>query len=398
VAEHARDRALLTRPVACLTHGRRPRRALRVTRRAAAASILGMAVYPSRNASTRLRVTDYFPHLEADGMRCRMWSFLSEADLGRWYGSSTVGRLLVVLRGVLRVPRAVVMLWRADVVIVQRECIPLGPPVLEWLASRRARMVWDVDDTVWRPYISPTAGAVTRWLRTGKRKHASICRRATEVWAGSSAIAEWAGGHNRRVVYVPTVVPVPAERPVTRRTASAAWVGTHATGPWLEAVLPHLARLDTLDGVVVVGASIADPPDGLAIEEVAWTSDNERQVCATARVGLYPIDRANPYAEGKCALKAILYMSCGLPTVCTPTGPNRTVVRDGVDGLHADTRDEWRAAVERLLVDDELWERCSREGHARAREQYSLEVWGPRIAERTAALARDEERREMSGT
>lgn len=345
-----------------------------------------LAVHPPCLAATRLRLAQYFDFLEEAGLSCELWTFLSESNLPMWYGRSHLARLAVILRCLMRIPRALVLIMRADVVIVQRECVPFGPPVLEWVASRVKPLVWDVDDFVWVPYDSPTAGRVTRWFRTSERKHSAISRWATEVWAGSGAIAEWAMRRSPHVVYVPTVLPVPAEPAARRRRRSAAWVGSHSTAPFLEAVLPWVGRCKNLEEITVVGATVrSEAADGMVRQE-PWSPSTERAACESSRVGLYPIDRSQPQAEGKCGLKAILYMSYGLPCVLTPTGPNKAVVRDGVEGFHAETPEDWHVLVERLLVDDALWERCSRAAHRRARKDFSLEAWGPAITRRVRSL------------
>jgi glycosyltransferase involved in cell wall biosynthesis len=97
-------------------------------------------------------------------------------------------------------------------------------------------------------------------------------------------------------------------------------------------------------------------------------------------VGLYPIDTAHPLAHGKCGLKAVLYMAQGVPPVVTPTASNADIVRDGVDGLFADTPADWTAAVGKLLDDPELWERLSVASHARALADFSVTHWAPWVA------------------
>lgn len=352
-----------------------------------------MAVHPPRLAGTRLRLTQHFPYLEEQGLSCELWTFLSEEDLPRWYGRSSLARVLVTLKSLLRVPRALLLIRRSDVVIVYRACLPLGPPILEWLASRTKPIVWDVDDYVWRRYTSPTSGRVSRWLRSSQRKHESICRWAAEVWAGSAPIREWAEAINPRVFHLPTVVHVPDERPDSERSRSAGWVGSHSTAPFVEAILPHLGPCKSLEYVTVVGGAVASSSSSPVVKQESWSPSSERRVCESSRVGLYPIDRDNPYAEGKCGLKAILYMAHGLPCVVTPTRPNRAIVRNGIDGLYADSPQEWCDAVERLLADEELWEQCSREGYERVREEFSLQVWGPRVAQRVLALLGRSQRR-----
>lgn len=343
--------------------------------------LVGMAVHPPQLAATRLRLTQYFPYFEEVGFECQLWTFLSERDLKWWHGTSTLARVLVTLRALLRVPVALVLLRRASVVVVQRECLPFGPPVLEWLAARQKVLIWDVDDFIWERYASPTAGRWTTWLRTSEKKHDRICRWAKECWAGSDAIADWMRRRTGAVQIVPSVVEVPEERSaLPDRSPTGAWVGSHSTAAFLDGVMPALSQCEDLAAVVVVGGRVPIHP-GVSVSERQWSPEVERDVCSSARVGLYPVDRSNVYAEGKCGLKAVLYMAHGLPCVVTPTRPNAAIVRHQIDGLHADSPDEWREAVGRLLRDDELWERMSVAAHARACGSFSLQTWGPRVAD-----------------
>lgn len=341
--------------------------------------LVGMAVHPPQLAATRLRLTQFFPYFEEAGFECQLWTFLTARDLKWWHGSSNLARVAVIMRALLRVPRALLLLLRSDVVLVQRECMPFGPPVLEWLAARRSTLIWDVDDFVWERYISPTAGSWTTWLRAPEGKHDRICRWAQESWAGSDAIAEWMRRRGGTVRFIPTVVEVPPTRSgLDRRAPSAAWVGTHSTAPFLDAIMPEVSRCKGLNALVVVGAkSTRQWP--FRVEEWSWSLEAEIEACTTTRVGLYPVDIENPYAEGKCGLKAILYMAYGLPCVVTPTRPNAAIVRDNVDGLHARSALEFRTAIERLLTDDDLWDSLSESSYKRARDEYSVQTWAPRI-------------------
>jgi len=346
-----------------------------------------LAVHPERVASTRLRLLQYRALFSAAGVRLRCWSFLRERQLSDWFGTGQLRRILTLVQALLRLPSVVATVRGADVVVVQREALPLGPPVLEWWASRGRRLVWDVDDSVWESFDSPTAGHVPQWLRATAGKYRWLCRRADEVWAGSEVLAQWCRQHSDHVHVVPTVVPVPFECPPGNRGRSVGWVGSHSTGPFLTQVLPAVAKVEPQPDVLVVGAEVVTP-GGLRAETSAWSQAREDSVLQRTRVGLYPVDRDHPLAEGKCGLKAILYMSHGIPSVVTPTTTNAAVVRDGVEGLHADTPEAWTSSVQKLLDEDGLWDRMSAAAHRRAREEYSIEVWAPRLAARLTDLAR----------
>lgn len=349
--------------------------------------LAALAVHPSSVAATRLRAVQYAEPLAERGISFRLWSFLREEDLAAWFGPSQWRRAWVLVKALLRVPAVLSVLRGADVVMVQREALPLGPPVVERFAARGRALVWDVDDAIWEPFVSPTAGRVPQWLRATGGKYRWLCAHADEVWAGSRVLAEWCSRHNSRVSVVPTVVDVPDAYPVDGpRRRTVGWVGSHSTGPFIEAALPALRRISPPPDAVIVGASPLIP-SGVRAEVRPWSPAAEEQALAAMRVGLYPVDRAHPLADGKCGLKAILYMSRGIPPVVTPTPTNADVVRDGIDGLHADSAEEWAGQVQRLLDDDALWDRLSASAHERAREQYSVQVWAPQVAARVLELA-----------
>jgi glycosyltransferase involved in cell wall biosynthesis len=337
-------------------------------------------------AATRLRLHQYRPFLAAANLELRSWTFLADADLPRWFEGSHLDRLALVARGLARVPRLLREARAAGVVVVQREVLPFGPPVLEWLLSRRRPLVWDVDDAVWQPYPSLFLARLPSFLRKTGGKYQRLCRRAAQVWAGSEVLAEWCRRWSAQVAVVPTVVDVPPEPRAAPGGRTVGWIGSPSTFPFLAPVLPAVAAVDPPVRVVVVGGGRAARAGG-GVESLAWSPETEELVLDQLRVGLYPVDERHPLAEGKCAFKAILYMSRGIPAVVTPTTTNARVVRHEQEGLHARSLAEWREAVARLLDDSELWARLSRAAHARAAAEYSVATWGPRVARRLQALA-----------
>lgn len=346
-------------------------------------SVLILAVHPSSTAATRLRATQYIPYLEAGGFDVALWTFLRDADVEPWFEGGLVSKILILLVGLCRLPSLLYGLLRSHVVMVQREVLPLGPPFIERFVARRKQLVWDVDDAVW--FDPPERAGLVRHLRAPAGKFVAIAELADEIWAGSSYLASWCRQHNENVHMIPTTVEVPNDVPESDRDRTVVWIGSHTTGRFLESMLPSLREVQPPPRVIAVGSHVI-PPEGLDFEVVAWSPEVERRVLSEARVGLYPVDREHPLAEGKCGLKAILYMANGVPPVVTPTSPNRAIVRHGIDGFHAESAEEWRDRVQRLLDDDALWEKMRRAGYARVRAEYSLQRWGPRVAARAEAV------------
>lgn len=88
-----------------------------------------------------------------------------------------------------------------------------------------------------------------------------------------------------------------------------------------------------------------------------------------------------PWARGKCGYKLIQYMACGLPVIASPVGVNTEIVEHGVNGFLASTEAEWIEALRTLLSDAALRARMGEAGRRKVERDYSLQVWGPRVAQ-----------------
>jgi len=96
-------------------------------------------------------------------------------------------------------------------------------------------------------------------------------------------------------------------------------------------------------------------------------------------IGVMPLPDT-PWTRGKCGYKLIQYMACGLPVIASPVGVNAEIVEHGVNGFLAETDAEWREALVTLLRDPDLRSRMGAAGRQKVEKQYSIQVWGPRVA------------------
>ena len=123
--------------------------------------VLGLASYPVEAAATRYRLEQFVAPLAQRGIDLTIHPFIDGKLFARLYRRDALPRTALGLlkSALLRLSD----LWRAtryDVILVQREAMIFGPPLIEWFCSRvlRRPLVLDLDDATYVSYTSPTYG------------------------------------------------------------------------------------------------------------------------------------------------------------------------------------------------------------------------------------------------
>src|SRR5437763_1350840 len=209
-----RPGAVALRPPRCR------RRALSAPVRGGAAAmtirVLALASYPVEAASSRYRIVQFIEPLADRGIDVVFTPFLDRGLFAALYEpKKLLPRLpLLAMRAAGRVAAAL-RAARADVVFVQREAMLVGPPLIEWIASRALRrpLILDLDDATYIAYPSPVYGRAASLLKwPGKTDR--LIRWAHAVVCGNPTLAAHARGLGADAVVVPTVVDTRVFRPL----------------------------------------------------------------------------------------------------------------------------------------------------------------------------------------
>src|SRR5688572_21992473 len=352
--------------------------------------VLAFASYPVEAAATRYRVHQFIKPLAERGIELKLSPFLDSKLFASFYQSSAFPKTaLKLLAATLKRLGPAFEARDVDVILIQREAMILGPPVIEWLAVRFSGrpMVLDLDDPTYVPYTSPTygnLGKVLKWFR----KTDDLIRWASVVTCGNRVIAEYVEKKGTHAVVIPTVVDTDVFHPVRSDNEQVVlgWVGTHSTFPYLESIFPVLQDLarDQDFRLKIIGAGKREINiPGVQVENLEWELSREVADFQSFDIGLYPIDAslyADEWAAGKSGFKAIEYMSVGVPYVATPVGVLGEIGEHGTTHFNATTRDEWRDSLNKLIADRERRQRMGIAGRQHVLDHYTLGAQADKLA------------------
>jgi glycosyltransferase involved in cell wall biosynthesis len=355
--------------------------------------VLFLVPWPNDAASTRLRVEQYLPYLKAHEIECIVRPFMGPTLFNMVYERGRTARkvALVVLASLSRLADTITA-SRADVVFIHREAFPFGTTLIERvIRALGVPIILDFDDAIYLP----TNSAPNSFMRYLKRseKVADLIRMSRAVITGNSHLQRYAQRFNSQVAVIPTPVDTTQYHP---REASphpgrlhVGWIGSGTTSRYVDALREPLERLvlkhDNVFLAIIGGRAEHLEHLPRFIEE-RWTMAEERQWLHSFDIGLMPYPD-NEWARGKCAFKALLYMSVGIPAVCSAVGMAQEIIQSGQNGYLAQSNEEWFEILDEAVRRPDVRGRVGAAGRDLVAGEYSLEQHAPRLLEVIRAVA-----------
>jgi glycosyltransferase involved in cell wall biosynthesis len=324
----------------------------------------------------RFRMEQWAKHLGTMGIDMDFVPFLRPETMQYLYKP---GRVLEKSRDVLAgcLERAMWSVRRAreyDVVVIQREAILLGVDWIERYLSRHVPTVFDFDDAVWLPNVSPANRAVG--FVKGFKKIDRILGMVTTVSAGCEFLAAHGRQFNADVHIAPTSIELATYSPPREHAKGdvleVGWSGSVTTGPYLQQVAAALATASKKIPMRlwVLGADVTLP--GVDVRCEKWTPELEVPFIRKFDVGLKPMPKEE-WVKGKCPMKEIQYMALGVPCIATRYGTSVESIEHGKNGLLCDTDQDWVDALVQF-TDLETRTRMGAAGRRVVEERYSAQV------------------------
>lgn len=342
--------------------------------------VLALSRYGRLGASSRMRIYQYVPVLQAMGIEVEVSLLLSDNYIRRLYAGQATNWLGVFHDYLMRTVR-LLSAKKFDLLWIEKELFPNLPAWFEQaLRALNVRYVVDYDDAIFHNYdLSPHPAK-----RLLIDKIDKVMRHSALVVCGNAYLAERAHAAGaRHVEIIPTVIDLERYEvggPLSRDHFVIGWIGSPSTAKYLDLVAPALKALaaEFPLRLRVIGARFSWP--GLDVDCRSWKEDSEAEEIQDFDIGIMPLIDSS-WERGKCGYKLIQCMACGKPVIASPVGVNREIVVDGVNGYLASTGDEWIRAFRALLLDAQNRAAMGAQGRGFVEEKYCLQVTAPRLAQ-----------------
>ena len=263
---------------------------------------------------------------------------------------------------------------RPDVILIQKSTHILNRPSF----YPESPTVFDLDDA---DFLNERSTEIV----------AECCRESRAVVAGSHFVAEWCRTYNSNTSVIWTCSPIPSRvdvRAPSDRDKVVTWAPLDALANPHEAtfiqeiILKLAARMSFSFWVYGIrdrgkAEAFVQPirQAGISVKLFEYMSyqDFIRSLDDVA-VGLQPLCLSSPYSQGKSFGKVLAYFTSHVATVASDALEHPFFFRHGVNGMLADSADDFVESSARLLEDDVLRTQIAENAYKDFCEQLSTDV------------------------
>jgi glycosyltransferase involved in cell wall biosynthesis len=270
-----------------------------------------------------------------------------------------------------------------DLLWIEKELLPYIPAWLEIFLTKGVPYIVDYDDAQFHMYDHYSSKLVKLFLAD---KIDTIISNSILTIAGNQYIANRASKAGaKRIEIIPTVVDLnrySLKRDVGRNEPfNIGWIGSPITTRYLKSMKPIFQELNQKYNCTftMIGAGNLNF-EGVKLNIKEWKESSEVENLKDFNVGIMPLDN-NIWERGKCGIKLIQYMACGLPVVGTPIGVNREIIKHGINGFQATSANEWIEYLSMLAENRDLRYVMGENGRKMVESNYCLGITAPKLCQ-----------------
>lgn len=337
--------------------------------------VLFWGLNPVEAAATRIRLVQYFPLFEKNGIKCELKTFFSSpAQAILYHKGHAFKKANYVIEGWKHFVSVFKDVNDYDIIFISRECLPYNQSLaISYLKRIRKPILYDIDDAVF-------LDAPGRFLGFFQKPESifEIVKLSHTVLAGNTYLLETLKPFNNNCHYVPSCVD-PKEYGqrnefCLKQEITLGWLGSHSTSVYLKLLKEPLEVLATKYKIklILMGAMRDFDFKRVEVAQLPWSMQAEKQFLQSIDIGLYPLFN-DKWVLGKCAFKAIQYLAAGVPCVASSIGANKEVIEDGVNGFLCSNTQEWVDKISTLIDRySDLGKKFSSNGLKTVNEKFSI--------------------------
>lgn len=333
---------------------------------------------PRRSPSQRYRFEQYLPFLQENGFTFKFSYLLNEKDDKLFYSKGNfLSKVFILIKSVFIRVKDVFKFKRYDIIFIQREASFLGTSYFEKKAFQSgAYVIFDFDDSIWLADTSP-GNKKWEWIKAPEKFYKNISF-AHAVVAGNIYLAEKAKPYNKNTCIIPTTIntewhfPKPELR--NGQIITIGWSGSISTIKHFELLVPLLLKVQNKYFNKVKFKVIGDKQyknTALNLQSFAWSEETEVYQLNSFDIGLMPLPN-DAWANGKCGLKGLSYMACGVATIMSAVGVNKDIIIDGENGFLVYNDEDWFNKLCILIENSELRKQFAIKGRETIENKYSV--------------------------
>lgn len=331
--------------------------------------ILFLTKYSDLGASSRLRTLQYLNYLNFD---YKLNSLFSNEYINSLYNNK--GRIFIII--ICYIKRILFLIKnKHKLIYIEKEMFPFLPFFFEFFFLRKRKFILDFDDAIFHNYENHKFKLVRILF---KNKIPKLISKSSLVIAGNEYIRDYALKCNaKRVEILPTSVNVKKYNSNNfkhkNNFITIGWIGSPSTKSYLSIIHDPMKFLSEKFNIKLKLIGINDYfIDGVNIECKKWTESSEADLLDEIDIGIMPLpDR--PFERGKCGYKLIQYGACSKPSIASPVGANVKIIKHGINGYLAYTKDDWTRYLTKLINDKSLTNKLGSKARFLVEKKYSVQ-------------------------
>ncbi len=337
--------------------------------------ILFLALGDETVPSSRTRVFQYLPHLKRNNYICKVVMFTRQ-DLA--------GKKIEFFHKIFALCKLLIQSFFYDIIVIQKVMLP--GIYLTLLKSYGKKIVFDFDDAI---YISPEAGKTEGRERLSRntinfRKTVQLC---DLVVLENNYTKEYVKSIDTNKPVLKITGPIDTERyypadKAGKDTVVIGWIGSGTTTVYLEPLFSVFRKITEEHPNVrfhIIGAAPLALPD-LPVKQIEWNLKTEVRELQEFDIGIMPL-LDDEWARGKGGYKLLQYMALGIPSIASPVGINKEMIKEGINGFLARQESEWQEKLLLLIDNAQIRKVMGLNARRTAEEEYSFFAAVPTLIE-----------------